>query len=89
VQDLEQQVLDRGAHTVYLGSDDETGQTSLTGVDLYPDVLGNAAKIKDVNRHPFVFYQKLGYAIVGVIPDANGFGKPDILMAKRIGERKT
>lgn len=84
VRDFEQQVLARGAHTIYLGSDDETGQTSLTGVDLFPDVLGNLSKIKNVNRHPFVFYQKLGYTIVGAIPDANGFGKPDILMAKRI-----
>jgi len=84
VRDFEQQVLTRGAHTVYLGSDDETGQTSLTGMDLYPDVLNNLANIQDVRRHPFVFYQKLGYVIVGVIPDANGFGKPDILMAKRL-----
>lgn len=84
VQDFEQQVLARGARTIFLGSDDETGLTSLAGVDLYPEVLGNLAKIRNVNRHPFVFYQKLGYVIVGVIPDANGFGKPDILMAKRI-----
>jgi len=27
----------------------------------------------------------MGYAIVGVIPDANGPGKPDIIMAKRMG----
>jgi aminoglycoside 6'-N-acetyltransferase I len=32
------------------------------------------------------FYQKLGYVIVGVIPDANGPGKPDIMMAKRVGK---
>jgi aminoglycoside 6'-N-acetyltransferase I len=48
-------------------------------------VLGWAARISDVGGHPFAFYQKLGYEVVGVIPDANGFGKPDILMAKRIG----
>jgi aminoglycoside 6'-N-acetyltransferase I len=29
-------------------------------------------------------YQKCGFLIVGVMPDANGPGKPDILMAKRI-----
>ena len=34
--------------------------------------------------HPANFYLKLGYVIVGIIPDANGMGKPDILMAKRV-----
>ena len=28
---------------------------------------------------------RLGFVVVGVVPDANGFGKPDILMAKRVG----
>jgi aminoglycoside 6'-N-acetyltransferase I len=36
-------------------------------------------------NHPFEFYGKNGYKIVGVIPDANGFEKPDIIMTKRIG----
>jgi hypothetical protein len=26
----------------------------------------------------------MGYTIIGIIPDANGIGKPDILMAKNI-----
>jgi len=34
--------------------------------------------------HPVNFYLKLGYVIVGIIPDANGMGKPDILLAKRV-----
>jgi hypothetical protein len=32
----------------------------------------------------YEFYQKQGYVIVGVMPDANGLGKPDILMAKSV-----
>lgn len=84
VLDLERQVKARGGNVVYLGSDDETGTTSLAGVDLFPDVLESLTRIRDVGGHPFPFYQKLGYTIVGVIPDANGFGKPDILMAKRL-----
>ncbi|MCW5878281.1 MAG: GNAT family N-acetyltransferase [Anaerolineales bacterium] len=84
VADLEQQLRARGALTVYLGADDEIGQTSLAGQDLFPDVLAQAAGLRNINRHPFEFYQKLGYSVVGVIPDANGPGKPDILMAKRL-----
>ena len=34
--------------------------------------------------HPAGFYQRMGFEVVGLIPDANGPGKPDILMAKRV-----
>jgi len=62
--------------------DDEDGRTSLGGVDLYPDVLERAAAIRNLHSHPFEFYLKLGYSLVGIIPDADGPGKPDIPMAK-------
>ena len=84
VNDFEEQVRLRGGSTIYLGTDDENGRTSLGGVDLYPDPLTAAAQIQNVGRHPFEFYGKLGFVIVGVLPDANGFGKPDIFMAKRV-----
>lgn len=84
VADLETQVRERGGITIYLGTDDTLGMTSLGGVDLYPNVIEHISHIRNLQRHPFEFYQKLGYAIVGVIPDANGFGKPDIFMAKRL-----
>jgi aminoglycoside 6'-N-acetyltransferase I len=83
---LESEVRARGGVAIFLGSDDEDGMTSLAGVDLYPDLAGHIAAIRNLKRHPFEFYQKMGYTIVGVVPDANGLGKPDILMAKRIAD---
>ena len=84
VRDLEQQVARRGGTTLFLGSDDEDSRTSVGGVDIYPDVLGSLQRIRNVRDHPFPFYQKLGFVIVGAIPDANGVGKPDLLMPKRV-----
>ena len=84
VEDFEKQVKIRGGHTIRLGTDDENNRTSLGGIDLYPDVLNHALQIKNLREHPFEFYQKVGFVITGVIPDANGFGKPDIFMTKRV-----
>ena len=85
VTDLEDRVRERGGHTIRVGTDDEDNMTTLGGMDLYPDVLEHLAKIRNLRGHPYEFYQKLGFVIVGVIPDANGPGKPDILMTKRVG----
>jgi aminoglycoside 6'-N-acetyltransferase I len=84
VRDLEVQVAARGGQTIMLGSDDEQGMTSLSGIDLYPDPWVHIAQIHNLRGHPYSFYQRCGFTIVGVIPDANGWGKPDILMAKRV-----
>lgn len=84
VEDFERIVGGKGAHTIWLGTDDENGRTSLSEGSLYPDVLDKARNIRDKNGHPFAFYKKIGFEIVGVLPDANGPGKPDIFMAKRV-----
>ena len=85
VEDFEEQVRSKGGLTVTLGSDDEDGMTSLANIDLYENLWEKIRDIRNLKNHPFEFYQKLGYVITGVVPDANGRGKPDILMAKRIG----
>lgn len=84
VNDFENRVRERGGVTVNLGTDDVKNQTTLGGVDLYPDVWQHINAIQNLDRHPYEFYQKLGYVIVGVLPDANGLGKPDIFMSKRV-----
>lgn len=85
VADLEDHVRARGALTLWLGADDENGSTTLSGVDLYPDPLAHLARIENLRDHQYTFYLKVGFAVVGVMPDANGWGKPDIYMAKRVG----
>ncbi|HZR44621.1 MAG TPA: GNAT family N-acetyltransferase [Ktedonobacteraceae bacterium] len=82
VQDLERLVKERGGLTILVGTDDENDLTTLSGVNLFSDVYTHITNIKNLKKHPYEFYQKLGFVIVGVVPDANGLGKPDILMAK-------
>ena len=86
VLDLENQVAQRGGITIMLGTDDENYRTSIGGVDVYPGVLSKLREIRNLGRHPFEFYQKVGFELIGLIPDANGFGKPDIWMAKRVAK---
>lgn len=84
VADLEKEVKKLGGLTVWLGTDDEQGQTSLANTNLYENLWYQVQCIKNLDNHPYQFYQKIGFQIVGVMPDANGRGRPDIYMAKRI-----
>lgn len=85
VEDFESQVRERGGLTIMLGTDDEDGMTSLSNVDLYEDTWEKIRNIRNLKGHPYTFYQKMGFVITGVMPDANGRGKPDIYMSKRVG----
>lgn len=85
VLSLEDEARKQGGLTIQLGADDETedGETSFAHADLYDDLPG---KIKSFTpgTHQSGFYLKLGYKIIGVMPDANGIGKPDIYFGKRL-----
>jgi len=82
VADFEQEVKQRGGLTIQLGTDDEDNMTSLAGRDLYDNLWEQILRIQNLKGHPYEFYQKCGYRITGVVPDANGRGKPDIIMSK-------
>jgi aminoglycoside 6'-N-acetyltransferase I len=84
VEDFEGQVRARGGLTITLGTDDEDSMTSLSNVDLYENTWEKIQNVRNLKGHPFEFYQKMGYVITGIVPDANGIGKPDILMSKKI-----
>jgi aminoglycoside 6'-N-acetyltransferase I len=82
---FESEAAGRGALTITLGTDDDSGMTSLSGVDLYSDLPRHIAQLRDLGRsHPFLFYRKLGFVVTGVMPDANGPGRPDIYMSKPV-----
>src|SRR5918994_3227807 len=85
VRAVEKRVRAAGGLTLYLGTDDDgpTPGTSTGGVDLFPDVLSHAMGLTVID-HPAGFYLRMGFEVIGLIPDANGPGKPDILLAKRL-----
>ena len=85
VMEFEEQVKQRGGLTITLGSDDQDEMTSLSAGDLYEKLWDKVKNIQNFRGHPYEFYQKMGYVITGVVPDANGRGKPDIMMSKRVG----
>jgi aminoglycoside 6'-N-acetyltransferase I len=85
VEVLESRVRDQGALTLYLGSDDINEQTTIGGINVYPDPARFLQNIKRVGDHPIDFYRRLGFQVIGMMPDANGPGKPDIYLGKRVG----
>jgi aminoglycoside 6'-N-acetyltransferase I len=85
VTDLEAVVTARGGLTLWAGSDDLAGETSLGGIDLYAALPEALAAVQSWGRHPLPFYRRLGFHVIGVMPDANGRGRPDIFLGKRLG----
>lgn len=81
---FETEVKVRGGLSIRVGSDDEDEMTSLANVDLYDKLWDKIAHIQNFKDHPYSFYQKCGFSIIGVVPDANGRGKPDIILGKRV-----
>lgn len=77
-------IAHRGATVLYAWSDDESQSTSLGNVDLYPNPLLHLTTFQPSQHHAGGFYLAQQFCLCGVIPDANGHGKPDILFARRI-----
>ena len=85
IEDLEDILSGRGGLTLWAGSDDLAGETSLGGVDLYTDLPAKLATVQSWGNHPLPFYLRLGFRLIGVMPDANGHGRPDIFLGKKLG----
>jgi aminoglycoside 6'-N-acetyltransferase I len=84
VLDLEKILAARGALTLWAGADDLSGETSLGEIDLYAELPSALNRVKSWGNHPLPFYRSLGFHVIGVMPDANGAGRPDIFLGKRL-----
>jgi aminoglycoside 6'-N-acetyltransferase I len=84
VYDLERTLFAEGAVTLWVGTDDDLAETSLAGVDVYPAPLDHLRALRAPARHPLGFYQRMGFALCGILPDANGFGLPNFMLARRL-----
>jgi aminoglycoside 6'-N-acetyltransferase I len=82
---LEERVRALGGRNLWLTTDDGRGLTNLDGVDLYPAVLESLRTLRDTGGHPITFYQKCGFTLTGVIPDAYAPGHHELVLAKRLG----
>ncbi len=82
--DFEARVRERGGPTAVLVTDDVDGASTACGVDLYPEIWRHIRDLRVLKDHPVGFYQRCGYVVYGLLPDASGWGKPGILMAKRL-----
>ncbi|SEP47711.1 aminoglycoside 6'-N-acetyltransferase I [Rhodospirillales bacterium URHD0017] len=82
---IEARARQEGVLTMFLGTDDEHGGTTAFGYDLWADLPRYTAAIEASTRgHALTFYRRHGYQVIGLLPDVNGPGRPDILMAKRL-----
>ena len=82
---LEGRARAEGVLTLFLGSDDDYGGTTLFGQDPWHDVLAAARTAEPSPAgHALGFYRRHGFEIVGLLPDVNGPGRPDLMMAKRL-----
>jgi len=87
VQDIERKIRSHGGISVFLSTSDATHSTNLSDVDLYSDPLEALRKIdvRDTDcGHAYQFWQRVGFTVVGVIPDAEGCGVPSINLAKKL-----
>ncbi|HJO03157.1 MAG TPA: GNAT family N-acetyltransferase [Acidobacteriota bacterium] len=85
IEDLEKHAREQGVLTLWAGTSDETGLTNLSDADLYADPAAAIAGIKSRKPHAWEFWARVGFTVVGLMPDAEGRGKPSITMAKRVG----
>ncbi len=89
VDDMVALAKEGGAAAIWAGTGDETNSTSFSKFDLYRETSIALENIEAPDDHAVNFWRAIGFAVVGVMPDDGGLGKPAIYFAKRIASRGT
>ena len=90
IDELERIAVEKSIIGIFAGSDDETFSTSLSDKEITSEnIFNEITNIKNYKNHPYEFYQKCGYIITGVVPNANGDRKPDIFLWKDLRKSTT
>ena len=84
VMAAEERMCATGCVTMLATVGDTRGRTSLYGIDVTEDAPGLLAAFHCHADHPAGFFLRIGYRLVGLLPDAYGPGKHDLTLARRI-----
>lgn len=84
VMAAEERMRGAGCVTMLATAGDTRGRTSLYGLDVTEDAPGLLADFHCHADHPAGFFLRVGYRLVGILPDAYGPGKHDLTLARRI-----
>lgn len=79
---IEGLIWERDALVIDLGTSDETNSTTVGGIDICADPVRALASFRCLEPHAAGFWLKMGYSLVGFVPDAEGPGRPTIRFAK-------
>lgn len=88
VLEVEREATRAGALVLLLGTSDMTHATSVSDVDLYDDPLRRLAELSFRASNSVQFWQRIGFTLVGAIPDAEGPGQPSLQLAKRLSQHR-
>ena len=76
MEELEKLAREKGIIGIWLSSGDETNKTSLSEVEITEkNIFEEIKNIKNLKKHPYEFYIKCGYIIIGIVPNAYGSKK--------------
>ena len=84
VEDVSAIAKANGAVAVWAGTGDETGATSFAKTDLYKNTASALVNFQVPENHPVNFWLRVGFTLVGVLPDEEGLGKPGIHFSRRL-----